>query len=207
MSRNHVNLLPWEYRRRRLTLYRLRRWAAVWLVCLLAEGGLWWVQGDRHEAVQQRLVTLERDFSSVSRLQLDNGRMRARLTDLSKRETLLGQLQSEPAPLLMVGLASQSARDCAGRVCIDHMQYASATPAANDPPPAKGGKKEVAPLPPAERGKLTLAGRGLDSLAVSKFVVGLRDSGVFERVELKSAVGDSAASGTHGYTYALECGL
>ena len=53
---------------------------------------------------------------------------------------------------------------------------------------------------------LTLRGIGADNLAVAEFVVGLREAGVFERVDLKSAA-ESESTRSHTTVYQVECGF
>jgi hypothetical protein len=51
---------------------------------------------------------------------------------------------------------------------------------------------------------VTITGAALDNLAVARFVVLLRQTGAFDRVELKSSEGKAPAS-QHVCSYIIEC--
>ncbi|HEV3003167.1 MAG TPA: PilN domain-containing protein [Pirellulales bacterium] len=207
-----VNMLPWSFRRDRLLRRRLRQWLVAWaLVAAVLAGGAW-IDWAACRTVREALEQKERSYEEVKQIRTEMAALRAIQKGLGNQQDLLGRLQAAPPPLLVVGLVSQSAEHCRGRVMVRHLvyQHQGAGPAA-----ARGAPP--AALPPVavqtvlqsvrrEAASLTLQGVGADNLAVAEFVVGLREAGVFERVDLKSAA-ESQSSSNAASVYQVECGF
>jgi hypothetical protein len=201
----HINLLPINYRRRTLTWVRLRQWLVAWLLAWTTLVPAWWIKDRERRAAQSAMEPLEHEFAAVMKLQAENRRMLAKLNDVGTRETLLGELQAEPPPLLSVALVSRSARNSGGELFVDHLTYDSHYAQRQlyerqkkDPQRAK-----ILPEQVIHR-DLVLTGLGVNNLAIAAFVVALRDAGVFNRVDLKSAV-QSADSDRPAIQYLVEC--
>ncbi len=69
-----------------------------------------------------------------------------------------------------------------------------------------GGPRSQLPETNEPWGQVTIRGDAEDNVAVATFVVGLRDSGLFRRVELKSCA-RSPSGGSELRSYVLECEL
>jgi len=50
-------------------------------------------------------------------------RFERRLNELNTKDTLVVQLQDQPPPLAILGLAGQSARQCSGRIWLKNLQF------------------------------------------------------------------------------------
>jgi len=219
--KSHLNLLPLEHRARETARRQLLQWGLVWVVCAVATAGAWWLKRDRCRAVRQRLEAFERDHAPLEQIVQESARMRAELDRLLAKGTLLGKLLDEKPPLTLIGVVSRSARTCDGRLVVQTLAFRrrERPPQVDDPAPgdrrrgpagapASDRKEPAGPAAPATEpwGSVALEGKAMDNVAVATFVVNLRESGLFRRVELKSSVDKSAADGQIR-TYLLECDI
>ena len=210
--KDYVNLLPWNYRRRCLVRRRLRQWAVAWTVVALALVVGWLDLRAQWETALAQVETHDQRYDEVRSLKGENARLLAQKQGLGKQQDLVVQLQQAPPPLLPVALVSASASRCEGRVAVQHLVY-------NEEPPTTQPVPQLTPTPsgtqpaivatanrPPRSARLTVDGIGADNVAVAEFVLGLRDSGVFERVDLKSAAASTTRAG-NVTSYQVECGL
>jgi hypothetical protein len=207
--KNHVNLLPMNFRRRCLARRRLRQWSIAWAVVATALLGGWLAERSRWQAALEDAESHEQRYDEVRALRGEIARLTAQKKGLGNQQALVGQLQQSPPPLLAVALVSASAGKCQGRVAVRRLVYNEESP----PSPTASQPVGAPPAPPAkiaerrsESARLTLEGIGVDNVAIAEFIVGLRESGAFERVELKSAAAGVTRAGSVT-AYKVECGL
>ncbi len=206
----YINLLPWEYRLRKLALARIRQWSLVWGLTVVCLAALWWQRRDDHQAAVGNAQSLKQRYAAVKRLQTETLRLKTQLSDLQRQESLTSKLRNQGRGLTLVGLVSASAGRCAGRIRVQHFIYddnrplLDAAPAAT--PTATTSTTAAPTADPTSARLLSLKGTAADNLAVAEFVVGLRDAGTFDRVELKSAA-EGTASRSKTIAYCLECGF
>lgn len=207
--RDHVNLLPWGYRRACLVRRRLRQWSVAWSVVGFGLALAWAEERSQWQAALDRMERDERRYDEVRLLKTKISRLTAEAQGLSKRKDFVSRLQQAPPPLLPLALVSTSASRCEGRVAVRQMVYSQETssappiagPSPTPPgvqPPAKADESET-----RHEARLTIDGFGADNLAIAAFVLGLRESEAFDRVDLKSAGSNSGDV----VTYQVECGL
>jgi hypothetical protein len=201
-----INLLTLSYRRRQVVSRSLRRWSLVWLVCSSAAVAAYWHAWHRRECLEQQVIAAERSAAPLERLQQEQSAMRAGLKASVAKGSVLGQMRNERPALSLLGTVSQSARRCKGRLVVEQLKFER-----KDRPQTEDGKSPgpAAPRTPAPEkqepwGCVTIQGNALDNVAVATFVVGLRDSGLFRHVELKSCI-RSPSSGREIQCYILEC--
>jgi Tfp pilus assembly protein PilN len=184
--KTHLNLMSMSYRRRYLIRRRLSQWGLLWSLSIAMLSLLMWAQWSQYHAGMARLGSLRREYEPIAVLQTDIDRIRQRLDDLQRRESLSLVLADERSLVTLVGVLSEAAQNCGGRVCIDSLNL--------DRRASSEGVNNV----------LTLNGVATDDIAVSRFTTALRDRQTFAHVELKSTgsgkVGDLSAR-----TYSLEC--
>ena len=213
--KTNVNLLPWDYRRSRLIRRRLRQWSVVWSLTALVLAAGWLEARSRWQAALQETENEEERYDEVRVLRGEIARLTAQQKNLGEQQELVRRLQQAPPPLLPLALVSASAAHCGGRVAVRHLFYneqppksSAVTVSAPIPGPAANGQPPASVPKTVERqpAQLTLDGVGADNVAVAEFVVGLRESGAFERVELKSTAASVTRSG-NVTTYQVECGL
>lgn len=195
--KSSLNLLPFEYRVRELVRRRLLQWSLVWVACAVTAFGVWWLKQSRCRAAGQALEAAERSYLPLERLIRESETMRTELEQLHAKGTVLGRLLDERPVLTLIGLTSQSARQCNGRLVVRNMLFERREePLDIDDRKAKtrqNDKSESATEKTETWALVTLKGEAADNVAVAQFVVSLRDSGLFRRVELKSSVGKSSA--------------
>lgn len=210
MTQHHINLLPWHYRRRCLLRRRLRQWSIAWAIVALSLAAGWLDQRERWHAALSQLEMHEVRYDEVRAVKSEIARLAAQQQSVGKQQDLVSQLQQTPPPLLTLALVSASAAKCEGRVAVARLAYSEETPVAGPAPAAPappGGQTPLAAATrPAYRGRLTIDGIGADNVAIAEFVLGLRESGVFERVDLKSAAA-STSRDLSVTAYQVECGL
>ncbi len=211
-----VNLLPFEYRKRDLLRRRLLQWSLVWGLCVASAAGLGWLKQDRYRTSQHFLETTQRRFAPAKELIRQRETMRAELGRLHSKGTVLGQLRDDRPMLTLIGLASECARRCNGRLVVGSFSFQRQQTRKKSDARPRGASKQQAP-PPATPGNraaepaapwatVVFTGEALDNVAVATFVVGLRDTGLFRRVELKSSVGKKSAQ-TEVCSFQLECDI
>ncbi|MGH7134627.1 MAG: PilN domain-containing protein, partial [Pirellulales bacterium] len=213
MNKDYVNLLPWTYRQRCLVRRRLRQWSIVWaaVAAVLVLGWLDWRAG--WEAALQEVEVHEQCYDEIRSLKGAIARLLVQKQGLSKQQELVGRLQQSPPPLLPVALVSASAARCEGRVVVNRLVY-SESPMKQPVAPAATAPGSTAPVPataavatqPLLSGSVTIDGVGADNVAIAEFVLGLRESSAFERVDLKSAAASTTRAGKVT-SYQVECGL
>jgi hypothetical protein len=206
--RAFVDLLPFEHHRNALLRRRLLQWSLICGICvLLALAGLEVIEGCCR-VTRRGMEAARRSYLPVQELTRQNEDMQSELRRLQAKGTVFGQLCDERPLLTLIGLASQAARKCDGRLVIHRMSFQRHEEDRESTDPRQKGHNQAKQTPTARAEQpwatVSLAGDALDNLAVARFVVALRDSGVFRRVELKSSVG-SKASDTETRSFTLNC--
>lgn len=208
--KRHLNLLPWTFQRRMLVRRRLGQWSAVCVVSTMLLGGVWLWEARARDLEQSAIDNLERRASPILGMMQRNQKIEQRLKLLEGGQSLLGELEPEQLSYHLLAAVSKSASQCSGRIqvqqfTLERTQQAkdSVKDAAKAPPKEGAAQKE----PETEEVcKVTIKGIGTDNLAVAQFVAALRESSLFQKVELKSAVGGADARG-QGRSYIIECSL
>lgn len=184
------NLLPFAFQRRLLVNSRLRQWATIWGVTALALA-LFTLQRVYSLADREtELSLLERQSEPLHRMVAENRKLQAQLREMSSRELLAGELAGARYPLDLLGFISRAAHPFEGELQVRHFAIHHEAPPPR--PVSKGAKtaqtaKVQAPAAP-EIIRLTVGGIATDGLTVARFVTVLRESQVFESVELKSSI-------------------
>lgn len=210
MMRSFNNLLPFEHRRTALLRSRFLQWCLVWIACVLIAAGLWWLKESGYRRSLDTMETAQRSYLPLKKLMRQREATRSELDRLHAKGTLLGQLREQRPILTLLGAVSESARKCGGRLVVRNLSFERhETPAETDAPARKTSKKKRQP-PPEEKAlpwaTVTFQGDALDNLAIATFAAGLRDAGLFRRVELKSSVGKQSAD-TAVHSFVVECDI
>lgn len=198
----HLNLLPWKLRCQMLLRQRLWQWCVGWSALALGFAVLLGWRWHGLVRAQEHLSDWQRRASTVQAIDTRNESLRRQIAALTARLGRYGHLESEQIGFQLLATISQSSTFCAGNIQVQkmtfkHVQVADTTVAKDAAPNAK------AP-PMRDVRKLLLNGVAKDNLAVAQFVSSLRDSGVFQSVDLKSSLGNTVADvGSH--TYHVEC--
>ena len=182
--RTYVNLLPFQYRQGELLRRRLLQWSFVCAACAAIAVGVWWLKQSHYRASLRAKDTAERSYVPLEKLIHERDQMRTELHQLHAHGTVLGQLRAERPPLTLIGATSRSARQCGGRLVVYNVSFERKEPSA----------------------VVAFEGEALDNVAVATFVVGLRDTGLFRRVELKSSVGKTSAD-SEVQSFLVQCDI
>jgi hypothetical protein len=183
--KNYANLLPEDYRRKRLLRRRVLQWALVWGITMAAALPLWGVQTQRLLSEQQQLRERRDQYAPTQAMLLEIPRMQSEMQELSQRDVMVKKFTDDHPPLTALGMVSQAAASCNGKVRIFQL-------IVERPPTSTAAetadKPDAATVAPTKPSMLTLQGTGVDNQSVAKFVVNLRQSQMFHRVDLKSSV-------------------
>ena len=180
--KHYANLLPEDYRRRRLLRRRVLQWALVWGIAMAAALPLWGVQTQRLLSDQQQLRQRRETYEPTKAMLLEIPRMQSEMQELSQRDVMVRKFTDDHPPLAALGMVSQAAASCTGKVRIFQL-------IVDRPPTSTAAEsKDAAQAPVAKPSMVTLQGTGVDNQSVAKFVVNLRQSQAFHRVDLKSSV-------------------
>lgn len=195
-----LNILPYNLRLRQLVCARILQWCLICGAVSTAAGGvLYATKYLPYQARESELQARERKYAPLNKLKTELDAMRAEMDDLRKREALAMSLADDVPDLTLLGVVSRAAKQSNGKVYVKVLsldrETVQSAPAVDEP---AGSTTQ------SRGGVLKLQGAGLDNLSVARFVAALRDSEVFEKVELKST-GIQAASDTGARSYLVEC--
>ncbi len=198
----YSNLLTWRFRLQLMIRRRLTQWAFVWIATLLICFGWWQVSLKALQFESDRVALMETRYSPVIQKQAEIQRIRRELDDLNSHQSLLVQLDDEPIPYHLLALVSMQVQQRDGAVRIESFKLTQPDGAVAASQ-ASAGKPAA---PNTAHSTMTLQGMAADNLAVSLFVAGLRDSGVFSAVDLKSSTG-ARVENTRAHNFTIECQL
>jgi Tfp pilus assembly protein PilN len=216
--KNQINLLPWKCRQQQVFRLRLMQWIIPWGFVIGFVLTTTVVQLIQYNDAHERVRRLEKACDPLADLRRKIDSLQKTQTEVARREAILAGLENPRPALSLLGLVSQSASKCKGRLHIEHLATHSldASPAAAGRPSAGatafGGATKGLPKPPAPTTTMAspptmgLAIRGVaaDNVAVSTFVVALRKTNAFEKVELKSSQ-EKTTDDRRTCSYLVEC--
>ncbi len=189
MNKRYSNLLTWRFRQYMLIRRRLTQWSVVWGVAALIALSWWQLRVHRVKAADKRVTVMETRYSPLKQMQSENERITDQLTKMNSHESLLTRLDDEQVPYRLLALVSLQVSERSGSVRIESFQLTqndSGSASATSGPENDGGRDDFG----RTQTRLEVRGIATDNMAISLFVAGLRDTGVFESVELKSSVGE-----------------
>lgn len=181
MKKNYANLLPEDYRRRRLVRRRLLQWIMISLVVVVGCVSTLIVRGGQLSRLQRAVAERRRVYAPTKTMLAEIPRMEYEMQELSRRDGMVAKLRDPRPPLTAIGMVSQSAARCKGGVRV--LQLIVERPETT-PPPLDGDAAEDK----VKSGLITIQGTGADNPAVAQFVASLRRTQAFRRVDLKSSV-------------------
>ena len=195
MNRRSINLLTWRFRLYLLVRARLLQWSVVWSVGSVVMLTLWQLENHHLGASQDALAIMESRCQPLQQMQLQNSQLAKKVADLHSHQSLLARLDDEQVPYRLLGLVSQKVAECTGTIRIDSLSIDRKMEAEPLPPAGKGTTtaKPADPTPAVPKMRevttLNLNGVAEGNITVSQFVGLLRDSQVFQTVELVSSIG------------------
>jgi len=204
--KDHLDLLPLAFRRKMLRHARRRQWSIVLGVCAISALaiclGQHWEYQIRHQGLEARRLRA----APLETVQAQNAELRKRLARIRNDQQLRADLESEQLAFHLLVTVSRSAAACSDGVQVQQFSFSrnrstvSAAPGNTAGQPGQSEQTEIETL------VMTVKGIGTDNLMVSRFVVALRDSQVFDKVDLKSSMGTTGQ--TRGLrSFVVECTL
>ena len=177
-------LLPDSVVNRRFLTSRLRLWTGVWFITTLATLYVCCAQEQRMTDLRLTADSLAAQSAPLTVLQNEQRQMQKEVAAIQERESWLVESDSQQA-LQLLGIISQAAANNHGRISVRSLNLNSFERAIDDDDQENARGNEEKQL--EQRMKLNLSGVAVDDLSVASFVAGLRESGVFESVELRSS--------------------
>lgn len=200
-----LNLLPKEFGRRLIIRRALVLWSSILLFACLAVIAAGYRDHAILSTARRELAVSEARCEPVRATLKENNIIGGRIAELRGRQTLLANLNRGRHPLQLVGLVSRSAQNVGGNLKVASLSYQiTETVVQSD----VGQQNNTGVTPPAtiESIHLTLDGIAANDLAVSKFILALRESGYFRTVELRSSVRSELATG-RTRSFRVDCTL
>jgi Tfp pilus assembly protein PilN len=204
-----INLLPQSARLKNQYYHLLRCYLKVWSLAgagaaLLVAAQLW----NLYQA-RQRLNSLAVRSQPLYLLQDELSDSRKKIRDLKAECKMLEQLQPADHSIELLGILVKETRSEPGTIQLQRLSLTRPQPPAATAasPKSKNKKSKDAATAQASlsaTGTLQLNGVAENEAALAKFVSGLRASGVFERVDLKSSA-QSVVDNRSTRQYQLEC--
>lgn len=185
-----LNLLPPSVVRKRYLISRLKIWGAVCLATLLFTFYFCLSRQRQLSELQNNAVWLHATTTPLREIEAENRRMELQIRRIKERESWLTDSDSSQT-LQLLGLISHATGENHGRVSVRTLALNTIDRPVMPLPNAENrpvNAKEKAKIKYEQRMQLDLTGVAVDDIAVASFVSALRDSGVFESVELKSSL-------------------
>ncbi|MEQ9406120.1 MAG: PilN domain-containing protein [Fuerstiella sp.] len=205
MNKRYSNLLSSRFRLLMLIRRRVTQWSVIWIAAVAVSLGWWQLRSHRVRAAEERVALMETRYSPLKQMQADIRKMKQQLEEMNSHESLLTRLDDEQVPYRLLALVTLQVDARAGAIRLDSYRLTRTDPveAVRQTAAATAKKTDAEPAVPT---RLTVRGIAADNLAVSLFVAGLRDTGVFESVDLKSSVG-AQIDRQRAQSFIIDCSL
>jgi len=201
----HVNLLPSAIVWRRLMLKRIRQWGCVY--CLMGISILGWnspLLGKWWNGLSE-LREMQSASEPIRQMQSDQVRQSQEAVALEKKTSQLRAAICQDRTNALLGIVAIGARSTDDAIQIQEMQMLVSTK-SNEAIMATGPNQSppVASKPARHERQLTLRGIATEGEAITALMESLKDSQVFEKVELRSTQGRFVSEKTV-QEFQLEC--
>jgi hypothetical protein len=210
--KDRLDLLPLAFQRKMLRHSRIRQWSVVLGACFLVALAIWIRQHYEYQLRQQGLDARRLRAAPLQTVQTQNVELRKRLAQMRQEQQLRAELESEQIAFHLLATVSRSAATCSDGVQVQQFSFSrtrsivNSQPSNTQPSSADGQPGQPDQKTEIETLVMTVKGIGADNLMVSRFVVALRDSQVFDKVDLKSSMGGAGqARGIRAFV--VECTL
>jgi hypothetical protein len=202
--KRHLNLLPTGLQRRLLLRRRAREWAlrgmilSVLTLVLLGDGL------HRMNSASQELQLWQRRAATIESISESNRGLARQIGAIHQRLNKYRDVRADQLGYQLLATVSHSAQETAGDLQIRKLSLnqIAAEPTATTPAPELKAKSQ--PEPVRKVFVLSLFGVAKSNLQVAQFASALRDSGAFERVDLKSSRGKKEPTEAV-QTYQVDC--
>ena len=187
---SHLNLLPEGTLRQQMIKRQVRRWLIIYLVFFIVTGGMVIRAVTESRRTGTELEAAQRRFTPVNEMILESKSFAAEIDSLQHRESLALELSKNRSLLTLLGTLSN-----ATAVCDDNVNVQSLVV---DPVRKDGVGQATTDY------QMTLRGIGIDNVSVTRFELELRNSGLFDNVELTSS-GATTVGEHEAFMYTIVC--
>ena len=204
--KDRLYLLPLVFQRKLLRHSRIKQWSVATGLCAVVAFAACVRQHHKYQ-VRQKVLDLRRlQAAPLQTVQTQNDELRKRLARFRDDQQLRVELESEQLAFHLLSTVSRSAATCIDTVQVQQFSFSRTRSTVNTQPSNTDGQQGHPEQIEIETLMMTLKGIGADNLTVSRFVVALRDSQVFDKVDLKSSMGGAGpARGIRAFV--VECTL
>lgn len=201
---SHINLLPWEFRRKTIQRRMLKCWIAVAALFVLGSRIMIGVSQQSLRRSRSELASLSERAAPLRQTVAESDRLAEQLKRSGERRLLLDGLSATGQPLQLIGIVSRSAAGTPGEILVEEFEITETDPPAPLSKTASADRSAPAPVIGAPSRRLGLSGMATDDLALSRFIAELREASVFQTVELRASndINLNAGSARH---YIVEC--
>lgn len=199
------DLLPPSVRNRRFVTTALKGWATIWVVVALIVFYVSISQSQHRQHLELTAAQTEAQAAPFRKLRSEERQMRQQISKIRERESWLTESDSGQT-LQLLGIISRAAAENNGRVNVQTMDLGSIERVRDSDKASEAGRPGSARKKPVveQKMQLDLNGLAVDDLAVASFVALLRETGVFESVELKSTLSE-IVDGHETRKYEVSC--
>lgn len=197
--KNHVNMLPLEFRRRILIATRARQWVTTFSICALLILVVIGIQWQRLGNQKQELEAKRIEAAPFRNMEETLEGMREELSRLHASRSLLAEARRSTQTVKLLGLVSHSANE---KLQVQSFDFKSQM--VDNQPDKTSGTKESPVAKSAVQTELVLSGIAKDNLAISQLLAGLKSGQVFDSVEVKK-ISESSSETTPVRSYSITC--
>ncbi|TWT59931.1 PilN domain-containing protein [Rubinisphaera italica] len=180
-----LNLVPLSTQFELILRSQLRRWVKTigFVICGLAIIILWQVSELHVSTVV--LHQKEMRYQPVRDMMSQNSKISQQLKEIEQQKTQLKNLVSGPTPLHILKAIAVASHHASGQVVVTSLSCNSQD--VQEQQPAKSTNVSNVSRKCKRIGTVAMAGNGEDDEAIMEFISALKSSGLFNKVELKSA--------------------
>ena len=168
-----INLLPQSFRRQQILRRRLMQWISIISVVLVSGWSWHWYEMREDRQLIQQLETLSREHAPTQTMLRELVDMRKQLKELEQQETVAKELDCQRNALTLLGVISDSAQKTKGRLRVTKFAVSNFQSTQN-----------AVDSSATQAAGLSVGGVSLDNPSVAELLDGLKESGVFRKVEL-----------------------
>ncbi|MBI3866015.1 MAG: PilN domain-containing protein [Planctomycetia bacterium] len=187
--KDRLNLLPLAFQRNTLRRTQIRQWSVAAGICGILVASIGLFQHYELHRLEQGLQMRRLRAEPLEALRTQNEQQRNRLALLLDDQKVLAELESEQLAFHLLSTVSRSAASCTDGVQVQQFSFSRSKSIVKSPQTGATAPSDQQQTTEVETLVMTVKGIGADNLTVSRFVVALRDSLLFEKVDLRSSTG------------------
>lgn len=188
-QKDRLDLLPLSFQRKMLQQSLVRRWSIALAVCAALAVAIFIRQHHEYQLARQVLESRRLRAAPLETVQTQNAEIQKRLARIREDQQLRAELESEQLAFHLLATVSRSAATCSDNVQVQQFSFSRTRSTVTTQPSNTDGQSSQPEQTEIETLVMTVKGIGADNLTVSRFVVALRDSQMFDKVDLKSSTG------------------